>query len=584
MANNKIIANGETLIDLTADTVTAGTLVSGTTAHDRSGASITGTFDPSVYVLKVGDTMSGPLNFGTTGKISETELKINGRDLLTEFKTHTSWSATLIPNNSDLNTTTFLKPGRYYIGSSNNAATLANTPTTNAFYMDVDLPISVLDQPAPTYAYIHRTITTYNGAVFFQYVNSGATANVYTYGSWVCVRYNGAQGNTLTQVRTNDSNEYQLLFSEIVGRDVNNQTARARKCEGLYYNPASAAVYIRRMHDATATASSSLLLGNSVANGSQGASYGVLWLYGKGDKWARFEDTNNILTANRIYTLPNKDGELAILGSDSLNVGNRIIEVTGADEARSIRIGTKAGGYVYLTYFANGGHGLYSSGYESDIADTSTFTSSNKWIIRRNSGGNVFVDEWASIGSASKPVYFSSSGRPVAGNETTTTSKAAASGGTDLSLVTTGEKYTWNSKTSNTGTVTSVAVSGSKGISISGSPITTSGTVTVSVDTTSGTATRNTTNTSSGTLTYVRYGKVVYIYGDFSLSTSSTDKTVFTGLPAPEKANCYITSLGPTATDGGSVFKINSSGQLLTALRTAKTGNNYISATYIADY
>lgn len=37
-------------------------------------------------------------------------------------------------------------------------------------------------------------------------------------------------------------------------------------------------------------------------------------------------------------------------------------------------------------------------------------------------------------------------------------SLTAANGGTDVSLVTTGEKYTWNSKTSNTGTVTSVRV------------------------------------------------------------------------------------------------------------------------------
>ena len=42
--------------------------------------------------------------------------------------------------------------------------------------------------------------------------------------------------------------------------------------------------------------------------------------------------------------------------------------------------------------------------------------------------------------------------------DTTYSSLAAASGGTAVSLVTTGEKYTWNSKTSNTGTVTSVRV------------------------------------------------------------------------------------------------------------------------------
>lgn len=42
MANNKIIYGNQTLIDLTGDTVSADNLLSGVTAHDRSGTSITG--------------------------------------------------------------------------------------------------------------------------------------------------------------------------------------------------------------------------------------------------------------------------------------------------------------------------------------------------------------------------------------------------------------------------------------------------------------------------------------------------------------------------------------------------------------
>lgn len=42
-ARNKIIFAGETLIDLTADTVAPETLAAGITAHDRSGAAIVGT-------------------------------------------------------------------------------------------------------------------------------------------------------------------------------------------------------------------------------------------------------------------------------------------------------------------------------------------------------------------------------------------------------------------------------------------------------------------------------------------------------------------------------------------------------------
>lgn len=42
MAINKVIYGGNTLIDLTGDTITASDLAYGITAHDRSGTSITG--------------------------------------------------------------------------------------------------------------------------------------------------------------------------------------------------------------------------------------------------------------------------------------------------------------------------------------------------------------------------------------------------------------------------------------------------------------------------------------------------------------------------------------------------------------
>lgn len=62
MANNKVeLSTGEVLIDLTSDTVTASNLLSGETAHDRSGNPVTGTVNLNNYVLKSGDTMSGTL-------------------------------------------------------------------------------------------------------------------------------------------------------------------------------------------------------------------------------------------------------------------------------------------------------------------------------------------------------------------------------------------------------------------------------------------------------------------------------------------------------------------------------------------
>ena len=51
MANqyvNKVTVNNSTIIDLTLDTVVAGKLASGYTAHDASGATITGTLEEPV--------------------------------------------------------------------------------------------------------------------------------------------------------------------------------------------------------------------------------------------------------------------------------------------------------------------------------------------------------------------------------------------------------------------------------------------------------------------------------------------------------------------------------------------------------
>lgn len=41
MAVNKVIYNGNTLIDISGDTVSADKLAKGITAHDKSGAAIT---------------------------------------------------------------------------------------------------------------------------------------------------------------------------------------------------------------------------------------------------------------------------------------------------------------------------------------------------------------------------------------------------------------------------------------------------------------------------------------------------------------------------------------------------------------
>ena len=60
---NKIIYGGKTLLDLTADTVTPDKLAEGITAHDKSGALVTGTStkdsDTSDATAAVAEILSG---------------------------------------------------------------------------------------------------------------------------------------------------------------------------------------------------------------------------------------------------------------------------------------------------------------------------------------------------------------------------------------------------------------------------------------------------------------------------------------------------------------------------------------------
>ena len=56
MEKNKIIYGGKVLLDLTGDTVKASDLNAGITAHDKSGAVITGSFDVDAAIQNAVDT------------------------------------------------------------------------------------------------------------------------------------------------------------------------------------------------------------------------------------------------------------------------------------------------------------------------------------------------------------------------------------------------------------------------------------------------------------------------------------------------------------------------------------------------
>ena len=76
MANSKVVFYGETLIDLTGDTVSAAKLLKGATAHDKSGEPITGTCeydsDTSEASANADDILAGETAYARGSKLTGT--------------------------------------------------------------------------------------------------------------------------------------------------------------------------------------------------------------------------------------------------------------------------------------------------------------------------------------------------------------------------------------------------------------------------------------------------------------------------------------------------------------------------------
>ena len=73
---NKVIYGSTVLIDLTADTVTADKILAGFTAHDQSGASITGTCEYDVdsgdATVQVAEILSGKTAYARGARLTGT--------------------------------------------------------------------------------------------------------------------------------------------------------------------------------------------------------------------------------------------------------------------------------------------------------------------------------------------------------------------------------------------------------------------------------------------------------------------------------------------------------------------------------
>lgn len=81
MAVNKVNFGGDTLMDLSGDSVSPNTLLSGETAHDKAGNLIRGTFVPqnTTYALsKSGSTIKLTGSDGSESKVTNPDIEFNG--------------------------------------------------------------------------------------------------------------------------------------------------------------------------------------------------------------------------------------------------------------------------------------------------------------------------------------------------------------------------------------------------------------------------------------------------------------------------------------------------------------------------
>lgn len=108
MAVNKVDINGATVLDLTSDSVTPETLLQGATAHDASGAAITGTMVRGTKLKIIVSVASGAVVTATKGSLSISGTSVNNSCTLIVPEAGT-WNvkATLGGETSDTKSVTF---------------------------------------------------------------------------------------------------------------------------------------------------------------------------------------------------------------------------------------------------------------------------------------------------------------------------------------------------------------------------------------------------------------------------------------------------------------------------------------------
>ena len=109
------------------------------------------------------------------------------------------------------------------------------------------------------------------------------------------------------------SGDYLLLASNSNSDSTSDETDKVKKIAHAYITGSTGNLVLCRKHTYTSVQNHILAVGNAIADGVQGAVYGVLRLFGKGAYYSQFHDGFNSLTANQTYRPRDLTGTMALL-------------------------------------------------------------------------------------------------------------------------------------------------------------------------------------------------------------------------------------------------------------------------------
>ena len=250
MAVNKVEYDGDTLIDLTSDTVTSDTLLEGVTAHDATGASIVGTY-------AVTSNAVNSVYYGTCSTAAATSAKSitcsdfvleTGATVYVKFTyANTVSSVTLNVNSTGAKTV--------YWGSSTNCSYTWQANETVGFVYDGTYFQMIKDKTATTSYYgLTKLSSSISSTSPTLAANSAAVKAMKDLFSWKTL-----YSNTLSSASTSNIS---------ITTDIQADTFEINELELTWYTPSQSAAYTKtfKVYGNVSSASDNYLLFESAAS------------------------------------------------------------------------------------------------------------------------------------------------------------------------------------------------------------------------------------------------------------------------------------------------------------------------------